>query len=41
MTSETALVKLMWALAQHADVRTIMRADIAGECAGSGNSGTA
>jgi L-asparaginase type I len=41
MTSETALVKLMWALAQHGDVRTIMRTDIAGECTESGNSGTA
>jgi glutamyl-tRNA(Gln) amidotransferase subunit D len=41
MTSETALVKLMWVLAQHGDVKTMMRADIVGECAGTGNSGIA
>jgi len=34
MTSEAALVKLMWALAQGGDVRTIMRTDIAGELTG-------
>lgn len=31
MSSETALVKLMWALGQGGDVRAIMRTDIAGE----------
>lgn len=31
MTSETALVKLMWALTQQGDIRTIMRSNIAGE----------
>jgi L-asparaginase/Glu-tRNA(Gln) amidotransferase subunit D len=31
MTSETSLVKLMWALTQHGDVRSIMQTDIAGE----------
>lgn len=31
MSSDTALVKLMWALKQDGDVRTIMQADIAGE----------
>ncbi len=33
MTSETALVKLMWALKQEGDVRAIMRSNIAGEIA--------
>lgn len=33
MTSETALVKLMWALKQAGDVRAIMRSNIAGEIA--------
>ena len=31
MSSETALVKLMWALGQGGDIRAIMRTDIAGE----------
>ena len=31
MTSETAFVKLMWALGHGGDVRSIMRSDIAGE----------
>jgi glutamyl-tRNA(Gln) amidotransferase subunit D len=31
MSSETALVKLMWALTQEEDVRTIMRSNIVGE----------
>jgi L-asparaginase/Glu-tRNA(Gln) amidotransferase subunit D len=31
MTSETALVKLMWALAQGGDVRSTMRTSLAGE----------
>jgi glutamyl-tRNA(Gln) amidotransferase subunit D len=31
MPSETALVKLMWAIGQSADIRTIMRTNIAGE----------
>ncbi len=31
MNSETALVKLMWALQQKGDVRSIMLTDIAGE----------
>ena len=31
MTSETALVKLMWALGQGAEVRIVMRTNIAGE----------
>lgn len=31
MTSETALVKLMWALGQGGDVRPLMQADVAGE----------
>ena len=31
MSSETALVKLMWALGQGGDVYAIMRMDIAGE----------
>lgn len=31
MTSETAMVKLMWALGRGGDVRSIMRANIAGE----------
>jgi glutamyl-tRNA(Gln) amidotransferase subunit D len=31
MTSETALVKLMWALGQGGDVRPLMQTDIAGE----------
>ncbi len=31
MTSETALVKLMWVLAQGVDVRTLMRTNVAGE----------
>ncbi len=31
MNSETALVKLMWALAQHGDIRSIMLKNIAGE----------
>lgn len=35
MTSETALVKLMWVLAQHADIGTLMRTDLVGECTGS------
>jgi L-asparaginase/Glu-tRNA(Gln) amidotransferase subunit D len=34
MTSETALVKLMWALRRGGNVRTIMRTNIAGEYAG-------
>jgi L-asparaginase type I len=31
MTSETSLVKLMWALRQEGDIRSIMQTDIAGE----------
>ena len=31
MSSDTALVKLMWALKQGGDVRSIMQANIAGE----------
>lgn len=31
MNSETVLVKLMWALRQHADVKALMRTNIAGE----------
>ncbi len=31
MTSETALVKLMWALAQEGDIRSTMLTNIAGE----------
>ena len=34
MASETALVKLMWALRQGGDVKSIMRTNIAGEIAG-------
>jgi L-asparaginase type I len=40
MTSETALVKLMWALGRGGDIRRIMRTDIAGECRGLENQGT-
>jgi L-asparaginase type I len=36
MPSETALVKLMWALAQGGDVRALMRTNIAGELGGAG-----
>jgi L-asparaginase type I len=35
MSSETALVKLMWALAQGGDVRSIMKTDVAGEISSS------
>ncbi|MFL6798119.1 MAG: asparaginase [Xanthobacteraceae bacterium] len=34
MTSETALVKLMWAFTQGGNIRTIIRTNVAGECAG-------
>jgi L-asparaginase/Glu-tRNA(Gln) amidotransferase subunit D len=34
MASETALVKLMWALRQGGDVKSIMRTNIAGEISG-------
>lgn len=34
MTSETAMVKLIWALARGGDVRSIMRANVAGEFSG-------
>jgi L-asparaginase/Glu-tRNA(Gln) amidotransferase subunit D len=34
MTSETALVKLMWALRQGGDVRSLMQTNIAGEITG-------
>lgn len=36
MTSETAMVKLMWALGRGGDVRSIMRSNIAGELSGPG-----